>query len=66
MQCFLKRPPETIKTLRRTFGLIWSNDNSSMALRDHASYYYRALKDNIEEVKKAFNVIESEYSKNIK
>lgn len=37
-----------------------------MALKDHASYYYRALKDNVEEVKKGFNTIESEYSKNIK
>jgi hypothetical protein len=37
-----------------------------MALRDHASYYYRALKDNVEDVKKAFNIIEAEYSKNVK
>jgi hypothetical protein len=37
-----------------------------MALRDHASYYYRALKDNAEEVKRAFAIIEAEYSKNIK
>jgi len=37
-----------------------------MALKDHASYYYRSLKDNPEEVKKAFILIEGEYSKNIK
>lgn len=37
-----------------------------MALKDHASFYYRALKDNAEEVRRAFTLIESEYSKNIK
>lgn len=37
-----------------------------MLLRDHATYYYRALKDNVEEVKRGFGVIESEYSKNVK
>lgn len=37
-----------------------------MALKDHASYYYRSLKDNPEEVKRTFTLIEGEYSKNIK
>ncbi len=37
-----------------------------MVLKDHASYYYRALKDNVDEVKRGFNIIESQYSKNIK
>ena len=66
VQCFVKRPPETIKTLARVFSLVLNSDNSSMALKDHASYYYRALKDNVEEVKKGFTIIQSEYSKNIK
>jgi hypothetical protein len=30
-----------------------------MVLKDHASYYYRALKDNVDEVKRGFNIIES-------
>lgn len=66
VQCFLKRPPETLKILAKVFNLVFNSDNSSMALKDHASYYYRALKDNVDEVKKGFNTIESEYSKNIK
>jgi hypothetical protein len=59
VQCFLKRPPETIKTLAKTFSYICNSDNSSMMLKDHASYYYRALKDNVEEVRRGFNIIES-------
>lgn len=66
VQCFLKRPPETIKTLARTFSYVVNSDSSSMALKDHVSYYYRALKDNVDEVKRGFSIIESEYSKNIK
>jgi hypothetical protein len=30
-----------------------------MVLKDHASYYYRALKDNVDEVKRGFNIIEN-------
>lgn len=37
-----------------------------MLLRDHATYYYRALKDNVDEVKRGFGIIEVEYSKNVK
>ena len=54
MQTFVKRPPETLKTLGKLFKLILQNDHSSVLLMDHASFYYRALKDNPEEIKKGF------------
>jgi hypothetical protein len=46
VQTFVKRPPETFKTLGKLFKLVLQNDHSSVLLVDHASFYYRALKDN--------------------
>lgn len=34
-----------------------------MVVRDHASFYYRALKDNVEEVRRGFSIIEADISK---
>lgn len=34
-----------------------------MYLKDHASFYYRALKDNVEEVRKNFNIVQTNVSK---
>ena len=48
VQTFVKRPPETVKTLGRIFKLIFHDDHSSVVLMDHAAFYYRALKDNPE------------------
>lgn len=66
IQTFLKRPPETYKLLCRLFSAVLNGENTSMMLRDHAAYYYRALKDNVDEVKRGFGIIEAEYSKNVK
>jgi hypothetical protein len=63
VQTFVKRPPETIKTLGRIFNLIFHDDHSSVLLQDHAAFYYRALKDNPDEVKKGFASITSDMSK---
>ena len=63
MQTFLKRPPETHKILATIFRFIFNNDAVSLCLRDHASFYYRSLKDNAEEVRRGFNIIESDMSK---
>lgn len=63
VQTFVKHPPETIKTLGRVFKLIFHDDHSSILLQDHAGFYYRALKDNPEEVKKGFVSITNDMSK---
>ncbi len=63
MQTFVKRPPETIKTLGKIFKLIFHDDHSSVLLLDHASFYYRALKDNPDEIKKGFASINSDMTK---
>ena len=63
VQTFLKRPPEMQATLSKIFRYIFNNDGISMNLRDHASFYYRALKDNVEEVRRGFTIIEADTSK---
>jgi hypothetical protein len=63
VQTFVKRPPEAIKTLGRVFKLIFHDDHSSILLQDHAAFYYRALKDNPDDVKKGFASITSDMSK---
>lgn len=65
VQTFVKRPPETFKTLQKLFKLIFNNDKSSMVLLDHASFYYRALKDNPNEVKKGFQSMTLDMTKEI-
>lgn len=52
-----------MKTLGRIFKLIFHDDHSSIVLTDHAAFYYRALKDNPEEVKKGFVAINSDMTK---
>lgn len=63
LQTFLKRPVETQKILGKIFKLILQSDKSSVTLVDHAAFYYRALKDNVEEVKKGFAAIDLEMTK---
>jgi hypothetical protein len=63
LQTFLKRPVETYKILSLTFKLIFESDKSSLSLIDHASFYYQALENNVEEVKKNFSTLESEMTK---
>ena len=55
LQTFLKRPVETYNILNSCFKLIFTSDSSPVALVDHASFYYTALYDSPEEVKKSFN-----------
>lgn len=45
------------------FKLIFQDDHSSVLLLDHASFYYRALKDNPDEVKKGFISINADMTK---
>ena len=45
VQTFVKRPPETINILRTIFKLILNDDGESLLLKDHAAFYYRALRD---------------------
>jgi len=40
------------------FKYIFQADNAPLSLLDHASFYYTALHDNPEEVKKGFNSFE--------
>lgn len=63
VQTFVKRPPETFKALGRLFKLIFHDDHSSVLLLDHASFYYRALKDNPDDVKKGFISINTDMTK---
>ena len=48
VQTFLKRPPEMHRTLATIFKYLFNNDTTSMMLKDHACFYYRALKDSPE------------------
>jgi hypothetical protein len=48
LQTFLKRPVETLRILSNVFKLIFQSDKSSMALLDHAAFYYLALQNNVE------------------
>jgi hypothetical protein len=45
---------ETYQILNTIFRYIFQADNAPVALLDHASFYYTALYDNPEEVKKSF------------
>lgn len=45
------------------FKLIFQSEQSSLCLLDHASFYYQALENNIEEVKKSFGTLETEMAK---
>lgn len=45
------------------FKLIFQSDRSSLALLDHASFYYLALQNNVEEVKKNFATFETEMTR---
>jgi len=63
VQTFVKRPAETIKQLGRVFKLIFQDDHSSVMLVDHAAFYYRALKDNADEVKKGFASINTDMTR---
>ena len=63
IQTFLKRPPETHRILGKIFKYIFHGDEISMVLKDHASFYYRALKDNAEEVRRGFSIIEGDSAK---
>lgn len=49
--------------ITKIFKQVFQSDNSSMCLLDHAAFYYRALQDNVEEVKRAFVAMEVEMSK---
>ena len=59
VQTFLKRPVETYNILNTIFKLIFQNDSSPLPLVDHASFYYTALYDNPDEVKKNFIAFEN-------
>jgi hypothetical protein len=48
LQTFLKRPVETLRILSDVFKLIFQSDKSSMALLDHAAFYYLALQNNVD------------------
>ncbi len=63
LQTFLRRPVETYKILSAIFKLIFQSDKSSISLIDHAAFYYLALQNNPEEVKKSFSTFESEMAK---
>ena len=63
VQTFLKRPVETYQILSNIFKLIFQSDSTPLSLLDHASFYYTALYDNPEEVKRNFTAFESEMSK---
>jgi hypothetical protein len=63
VQTFLKRPAETLNILNTIFKYIFQADNVPLSLLDHASFYYTALYDNPEEVKKNFAAFESEMTK---
>jgi len=45
------------------FKFIFQSDKSSLALLDHASFYYTALYDNPEEAKRSFASFETEMTK---
>ena len=51
---FLKRAPEMYPILQKIMGYIFGNEHISVDLKDRASFYYRSMQANIEEVKKGF------------
>ena len=51
---FLKRPPEMHKVLALIMRYIFTNEKTPIDLKDRAAFYYRALENNPEEVKKGF------------
>jgi hypothetical protein len=63
VQNFLKRPVETHQILNKIFKLIFQSDGTPLSLLDHASFYYTALYDNPEDVKKNFAGFEGEMAK---
>ena len=63
VQCFLKRPVETYQILNSIFKLIFQADNTPLALLDHASFYYTALYDSVDDVRKNFTAFEAEMTK---
>ena len=51
----MKRPVESYQILNNMFKLIFQTDNTPLALLDHASFYYTALYDSVDDVKKNFS-----------
>lgn len=51
---FIKRAPEMFPILQRVLGYIFTNEHISVDLKDRASFYYRSMQANIEDVKKGF------------
>ena len=45
------------------FKLIFQTDNTPLALLDHASFYYTALYDSVDDVKKNFSAFQTEMMK---
>ena len=54
IRLFLLRPPEMFENLTILFRQILTNSNEDIDLKDRASFYYRAMQNNIDEFKTMF------------